>query len=56
MGHPPPQELLSNFQRTVVFPGHAMVIIAFVMVVIIETASFQKALFISHCSEVNTMR
>lgn len=34
-------------------PPHTIVIIAFVMLEIIETASFQIALFISQCSEVN---
>lgn len=58
MGHPhpaPPRSTL-KFSGNYVFPGHAIVIIAFVMVVITGTASFQIALFISLCSEVNTMR
>lgn len=44
------RNLLSNFQWTVVFPGH-IIMIVLVMVVIMQTASCQRALFISHCSQ-----
>ena len=44
------RNLLSNFQWTVVFPGH-IIMIVLVMVVIMKTASCQRALFISHCSQ-----
>lgn len=56
MGHPHPPGSTLKFPGNIVCPGHAIFIIAFVMVVIIGTASFQIALFISLCSEVNPMR
>lgn len=47
--------LLSDFQRTVVFPGR-IIIIVLVTFVMMHTAAGQMALFISHCSQPHGWR